>query len=159
SMHLRITQGALRERAGFQLERLEGDLLYTARETSVRNLLIQTPGTVLRQRAGIRYSSLQAIQDHPGDMELELQLDSSQVQVSDLLLFVPALADQPAFARPSDTYYLDGRISGRLSDIDISSFSIRTPGNSQLIVRGNLQGMPETARLAGKLEIRELRTG
>jgi hypothetical protein len=71
----------------------------------------------LKRNALIRYASIESLQNDIGNMFLDLDIKESKLLVRDVLTFVPALRQQPAFAHPGATWYINTRITGRVADL------------------------------------------
>src|SRR5438045_2016042 len=114
---LTISKASFKEKSGFVLNELSTDFLFTGTETSLRNLIIRTPGTVLRRNFVLTYPSLEKVSANPASMLLNLDIQSSSVQVKDILTFAPALRTLPAFANTNQIWDLNGRLLGHLYDL------------------------------------------
>lgn len=154
----RISKGSLQEKSGFVLNRLESDFQYTSRGAYLRNLVIETPGTSIRRQASVSWPSLESLASNPGLMTLDVDLDNSKVLVKDILVFAPMLRGAPGFKNPNATWLVDGRVSGRVDDMNISELRLSGLSNTRLDVRGHLAGLPDINRLRGNLAINDLRT-
>jgi hypothetical protein len=145
-----------KEQSGFILNELHTDFLYTGNETSLSDLYLETPGTELKRSAAIRYASIEALQKDIGNMEIDLDLEKSKVLVKDVLIFAPELRQQPAFANPYATWYLDSRITGRLRDLNIANLNVQGLHDTRIDVSGRLTGLPDMKKLNANLDIREI---
>ena len=158
SIAAKITKGELREKSGFQLTTLETDFLYSDRQAYLHNLLIETPGTILKRSVDIKYPSIEALQKDIGKMQLNVDLNNSRVQVKDILTFAPQLASQPAFANRSATWRMNGRITGSVSDMNIHTLQFQAFSNTIVDVRGRISGLPDAKKIGGDLVINKLQT-
>lgn len=153
-----ITKGEIIEKSGFQLNALETDFLYANNEAYLRNLLLKTPGTVLRRSAAIRYPSIDALQKDIGKMQMDINLANSTIQVKDILIFAPFLDSLPALANPRSTFTIDGSITGRVADMNINKFVLRGLNNTVVDVNGKISGLPDSKKLNGNLTITNIST-
>ncbi|HUQ66111.1 MAG TPA: hypothetical protein VM101_08150, partial [Flavitalea sp.] len=154
----RITKGQMTEQSGFQLNTLEADFLYSGKQAYLHDLLIETPGTILRRSVELRYPSLAALQKNIGKLQLNVDMNNSRVQVKDLITFAPMLAMQPAFADKSSTLYLNGRITGSVADMNIKTLQLRGFRNTIVDVRGKISGLPDVKKVNGDLVINQIHT-
>ena len=60
SVAAKINQGTIKERSGFELDALQGDILYASNQTYLRNIYVKTPGSEIQRSAEMRYASLDA---------------------------------------------------------------------------------------------------
>jgi translocation and assembly module TamB len=154
----RITRGSLVERSGFKLNRLETNFLFAAKEAYLQDLVLETPGTRITRSIRINYPSLDAVAKNPANLQLNVDLNNSKVQVKDILTFVPALATQPAFANPNAVWLVDGEVRGSMGSMDIDHLQFRGLSNTRLDISGTLSGMPDVNKMRGNLNIRNFTT-
>lgn len=152
-----ITKGSLREK-DFQLKQLKTSFVYTDRQAFLHDLLLETPNTRIERNLGIRYASIKTLADNIGQMQVELDVRNSKVYVKDVLTFAPMLRDQPAFVNPNATWLLNGKVKGRLNDLQLSSLQLQGLQQTQLDVSGTLKGLPEMKQLQANLQIKNSST-
>ena len=153
-----ITKGELKEQSGFQLNTLETKFLYAAKEAYLEDLLLETPGTVVRRSARISYPSIESLQKNIGKMQLDVDLENSRVQTKDLLVFAPQLRSQPAFRNQSAVWHINGRVTGSVGRMQIHQLQFRGLQNTRADLRGTINGLPDVDKLSTSLSIRTLST-
>jgi hypothetical protein len=153
-----VTEGTMKERSGFVLNTLETTFEYNDKGATLNDLLIETPGTRLQRRAVVKYPSLAAIQKNVGLMQLDIDVDQSKIAVRDILIFAPQLAAQPAFRNPNTTLFVDTRVRGSVSKLQIDNFNASGIGNTKIDVAGNIYGLPDAKNLMANLDIRNIST-
>jgi hypothetical protein len=153
-----ITKGQLKEQSGFVLNTLQTDFLYSDKQAYLHDLLLETPGTTIKRSLEIRYPSMEALQKDIGQMQLDIDINRSRVQMKDILTFVPTLASQPIFSDPSSTLLLNGNITGHVSDMNIHTLQLQALSNTQVNVRGRLAGLPDAKKVSGDLVIEKIQT-
>lgn len=149
----------LTEKSGFVLNELNADFLFTNKGTSLKNLYIKTPGTVLRRDLAISYPSLEILAQNPASLILDLDIESSSVQVKDILTFAPALRALPAFANPSQIWMLNGKVFGPLDNMQFNNMGFKGLSNTTFLVSGALKGLPDPKKFLANLDIKYLKTG
>jgi len=147
-----LTKGEMSERSGFTLLELRTGFVYTAHETVLKNLLLRTPGTLLRRNLTLRYSSLAGITKDPAHTLVDLDLPDSHIRVKDVLIFAPFLASQPAL-HPNDVWNVDTRIRGNLDNLRIERLRFSGLQDIRLDVSGTVLHPMDTARVAASLNI------
>jgi len=147
-----LTKGEMSEQSGFTLLELRTGFVYTAHEVLLKNLLLRTPGTLLRRDLALHYSSLAGITKDPVHTLVDLDLSDSRIQVKDVLLFAPFLATQPAF-RNSDIWNVDTRIRGNLDNLRIERLRFSGLQDFRLDLSGTVLHPMDTARVAANLNI------
>ena len=153
-----ITKGEMREQSGFELNKLQANFLYAAKEAYLRDLILETPGTTIRRSIALSYPSIDALQKDIGALRMNVDINDSRVQVKDILTFVPTLSSQPAFADPNATLYLTGKIDGSVSNMNIATLQIRGFNNTNLDVNGRIAGLPDAKKVNGNLIIKRIQT-
>lgn len=152
----KIRKGEFKEQSGFVLNELRTDFLYSKNEAHLNGLYIKTPGTELKRSVAIHYASLEALQKDMGNLQIDLDLQDSKLLVKDVLTFVPALKQQPAFADPNTTWYLNSRITGRVADLQIAALQVRGLQDTKIDVSGRITGLPEMKNLSANLIIKNI---
>lgn len=150
---------SLKEKSGFILNEFNGDFLFTDKEASLRNLYIKTPGTILRRDLIIRYPSIAMLAENPATLILDLDIESSSVQVKDILTFAPLLRTLPAFANPSQVWQLNGKVDGPLNNMRFNDLRFKGLTNTTFFVSGTLSGLPDPKKFSADLDIKYLKTG
>jgi hypothetical protein len=156
---LTIKTARLKEKSGFVLNELNTDFLLTNTEASLRNLFIKTPGTVLRRDLVITYPSLDRLAQNPALLNLNLTIESSSVQVKDILTFAPALRTLPAFANPNQIWDLNGSVYGPLNNMQFNDLRFKGLTNTTFFLSGNLKGLPDPKKFTADLNIKYLKSG
>lgn len=158
SMSAQIIKGELLEKSGFQLKTLQTEFSYAATGAYLHNLLLETPGTTIRRSATVSYPSLETLKKDIGQLQMNIDLTNSKIQIKDILTFVPTLASQPAFANPSSMLYVDGNITGRVANMNINRLNLRAFSNTVVNVRGRISGLPDAKKVNGNLVINNITT-
>ncbi|PWT72902.1 MAG: hypothetical protein C5B59_14695 [Bacteroidetes bacterium] len=152
-----VNQIAFSERNGFILQRTSGELLYSDRHASLRNLLIQTNLSRIGGQFAISYASTAALSARPGDIRTDIQLDRSIVAVRDFLQWVPYMRSQ--LRRNENSFVrIQARLNGLVKDLRISDLEMSGLGRTVVWLSGNLRGLPDASRIAYDLRIARLNT-
>jgi hypothetical protein len=132
TMYASVKSASMREKSGFVLTNLTTDFYMIPTGVSLRNLLMITPGSVLRNRALITYTSLEAIKNNPGELHLTIDLDNSKITRKDLLIFVPQLKDQLSSLSANSTLRFTAKISGRVNNFYADLAVMTSLGNAKI---------------------------
>ncbi len=150
---------ALQEKSGLDVQELKGNLLYTNNEAYLRDFQLRTPRTSLQHTIGARYPSLAAVGKNINLLFIDAILQKSSIAVSDILIFVPDLIQQPFFAtHRNDIVNIDGAVQGPLSNLSIPSLRINAFGEGIIDISGKLANVTDPDRLSADLTIRQLST-
>lgn len=155
----RIEKATLTDHSGFSLAALRGRFLYSDRKAGITDLYLKTgSGTELQRRLELSYPSLAALTDNPAALTMNLQIMQSRVRVADILYFVPSLKEQPAFAKASDTWFMDGNVSGSVDNLTVNKLDISGLSQTSAKLSGTLKGLPDPDKLNADLTIYEMTT-
>ena len=153
-----IKSASFKEKSGFVLNELQADFLYSGTRAYLKNLYIETPGTVLKRKAAIAYSSIESIIDNPGMLYVDADISNSRIRVKDILTFVPALRSTPAFSNANATLFINGRFRGRLDAFKLDILQVRGLSETSIDLDGSIIGLYSGRNLAANLNIRNFTT-
>jgi len=154
----RIAKGSVKEKSGFRLQELRGDVLYANNQAYLKDLYIKTPGTEIQRNALLSYSSYEALANNFEKTVLDIELVDSRVQVKDILTFAPQLRKNAAFANPNDIWYLNVVGKGTMDRLVISELQFDGLKNTRINARGTLTGLSNPQRAGGDFVISQLHT-
>ncbi len=153
-----LAKASLTEKSGLVLNELKADFIYADQLAYLRNFRIVTPGTVLQTDVSISYPSMEAMQNDPEVIQLDLNLSKSKIQAKDVLLFVPDLKKQNAFKNPLSTLTVDARLNGSLKKLNIPLFSVSGWSDTKINISGTASSVMDPDKMYLDLSIREART-
>lgn len=146
-----------KDHSGFQLNRLEGDFVYTNTGAEINNLLAQTPYTTIRDYIKVSYPSLETLSTNPELLELDARIVKTQIDMRDIRYFAPDLKNidvmEPLMSK---RFYIDGRVVGRMDDLHIPKLEFKTLDDTHIIASARLKGLPNTDRLHVDLDIKKM---
>lgn len=149
SIAMHVSKGTVKERSGFELDELNGDLLYANNQSYVRNLHVKTPGSELKRAAAFQYESLEALTKHPEKTNVQVELVKSRIQVRDILVFAPQLRSNPALRNPNDVWQVNIIGSGNMDRFNFKSLQFAGLSNTQIDAHGSLTGLNDPRRIGG----------
>ena len=153
STSLSIVKGSLREKSGFVLNDVQGDLLYASNQAYLKNLLIKTPGTELKRSLVLQYASLEELTKNFERTVFDIDVVDSYVQVKDILTFAPQLRSQPAFRNPNDVWRMNLVGNGTMDRLNVESLQFNGLQNTQLNASGTLLGLSNPNNAGGRFVI------
>ncbi|HZI01562.1 MAG TPA: hypothetical protein VEX63_10470, partial [Flavisolibacter sp.] len=153
-----VTKGHFREKSGFVLNELQGELLYANNQAYLKNLYLKTPGTELKRNAILEYASYDALMKNFPQTVMDIEIVDSRIQVKDILAFAPDLRTHPAFRNPSDIWYLNLVGSGTMNRLNIESLRFTGLKDTRIDASGTLAGLMSPTTAGGNFTIRQLRT-
>ena len=154
SIAVAITKGGIKERSGLQIDRLSGDVLYANHQSYVRNLYIKTPGSEIKRAVVVNYPSFEALQKHPEQSSLQIELVNSRIQVKDILLFTPPqFRNNPALRNPNDVWQVNIIGSGTMNQFNFEALQFAGLSNTQIDAHGSLTGLNDPKNIGGNFVI------
>lgn len=158
SVAAKITEGSFKEKSGFVLDELHGDVLYANNQSYLKDLLIKTPGSEIKRSLILQYASFDALMQNFPATVLDLQVVDSRIQVKDILAFAPQLRSNPALSDPNDTWYVNIVGNGTLDRLNFESLRFDGLRNTQLNAQGTLVGLMHPQHAGGNFTIYRLHT-
>ncbi|MBD0294927.1 MAG: translocation/assembly module TamB [Flavisolibacter sp.] len=158
SIGMVVTKSEMREKSGFRLDALEGEILYAQNQTYLKNLLIQTPGTRLQRNLTLEYASYDALtKNFPATM-MDFDIVNSYVQVKDILTFAPQLRTQPAFSNPNAIFHFNIIGSGNMDRLHFQTLQFTGLRNTVIDAYGTLASLTDPSAAGGTFTIRRFHT-
>jgi hypothetical protein len=151
-----IAQGSLTEQSGFRLIRLQTQFFYSDHRALLRNLILQTPGTLLQRNASLQYADLAGMMKNPARTLVDLDLPGSRVQVKDILTFAPFLRSQPLFSHPNEVWQINAQVKGNFDALTIPVLQVSGIQDLQLDVAGKVLHPFDSRRIQTGLQIRRI---
>ncbi|MEO9144569.1 MAG: translocation/assembly module TamB domain-containing protein [Ginsengibacter sp.] len=148
-----IQSASMKEKSGFILNKFTANFYMIPNGVFLTNLYIKTPGSELRDRLYVTYASTDAIAKNPGELGLYIDLQKSKINVKDLWTFVPQIKAQTASLSPNATFYIDAKITGKVSDLNFQKLKVRGLTASDINATGIIKGMPDPKKIIADLTI------
>ncbi|MDQ3278042.1 MAG: hypothetical protein M3Q06_06935, partial [Bacteroidota bacterium] len=158
STALTVLNGSFREKSGFVLSDVQGELLYGATQTHLKNLLIKTPGSEIKRNAVLNYASLDELTKHFERAVIDLEVVDSYVQVKDILAFAPQLRNQPAFRNLDDVWTMELVGEGTMDRLRIDKLQFDGLQNTRINAAGTLLGLANPQNAGGNFTIYNFHT-
>jgi hypothetical protein len=151
-----IRSAKFKERSGFRLDTLQTGFFYSGHRAQLNDLLLVTPGTVLRRAATLRYDSPAGMVKDAAKTQVDLDLTGSRVQVRDILVFAPYLRSQAAFSRPDDILQVTARATGSFDALNIRTLQFSGLRDIRVDVAGRVLHPFQPDRLWADLKVNRI---
>ncbi len=147
------------EKSGLLIESFKTEFYYSPKKAFLKNLLLQTPQTLLQKDIAIEYKSIEELNKNIPDLYIDANLENSKIGVKDILLFVPNLENNKFFAaNATSEINLNTKISGKLKAISIANLEVSGIANTKITLSGNIIGLPDYQKSIYDLKIKNLQT-
>ena len=154
-----IKSGSMKEKSGFDLQRLSASFFYGKNQAYLKDLYVQTNQTLIRNEIQLGYESIESLSNNPGDLKVNANLDNSRLGLRDILVFVPDLAaTEPFKSHSHEVLNVNGRVNGELKNLSIPSLQISGFGNTSLNASAKITGLPDMNKAFFDLNIQNFNT-
>ena len=153
-----VKAASFKEKSGFVLNNFTTDFYMIPTGVFLYNLLIQTPGTELKNRAYVTYPSLEAIKKDKSELGLYVDLQQSKVSMKDILTLMPQMKEQMSSVPPNSTLYIDAKVTGKVSDLNLQKVVLKGLTATNININGTIKGLPDSKKLYADLNINQLQS-
>jgi hypothetical protein len=136
---VKVKNGTFKEKSGFELSRLQGDVIYNDKTVKISNLIFKTPNTSIENNTELNYTSLDDLTKHPEKVKLNLQVKNTVLGLKDATYFSDAI---PAAYR-NEKIKVTARASGYMNNLSIPQLLISGLKSTNINVSGTVKGLPD----------------
>ncbi|MBV8390926.1 MAG: translocation/assembly module TamB domain-containing protein [Mucilaginibacter sp.] len=131
------------EKSGLNIKKLHTAFFYGQHKSYLNDLYLETPQTVLQKKLEVGYPSLANISKDLGKISINADLDGSRLGLKDILLVMPTMASMEPFKHsPNGVFKINGRVMGRVNDLNIPSLEITGLSNTHIKASAKMKGLP-----------------
>ncbi|BAV10336.1 hypothetical protein FLA_6398 [Filimonas lacunae] len=152
-----IRQVSMREKSGFVLQQMKGEVAYTDKQAMIKGLLMKTNASEINNDLLVTYASAKELMAHPGEANIDLNLDKTHIAVSDIITLVPAMEPQLKNYR-KNVLHVTAIAKGPVKNIDINNFEASGLGTTSVKVAGHIQGLPEAQKAYYNIQLARFNT-
>ncbi len=153
-----VKSASMQETSGFVLNNFSTDFSMVPSGVSLQNLLIETPGSEIKKAIAISYPSMDAIKKNMGLLGLDIDLENTKIAVKDIEAFMPSMKSKMASLPANSSLYVDTRITGKVSDLNLQKLILRGLTATDIDVSGRMNGLPDSKKVNMNLQINKLQT-
>ncbi|MEJ8757259.1 translocation/assembly module TamB domain-containing protein [Pontibacter sp. H259] len=154
-----LEQLQLKERSGFKVENLQANILFDSVQTQLTNLDLRTGKSHIKRDLAIRYSSLDALAEKPGNTQLDLNIEDSHIAMQDVLYFMPELRRNPSFrGMANSTLHLSGDVEGSVDNMIVRNLKASGLQGTLVNLTGNIRNATDPDNLYLDLDVNQLQT-
>lgn len=136
---INVKEGVFKEKSGFQLSKLRGDVVYSDKAIKVNNFLLKTPNTSIENVTELNYSSLDDLTKHPEKVKLSMVVKNTTIGLKDAAYFSDAV---PANYR-NEKIKVNANVSGYMNNLVIPRLQISGLKSTNIDVSGRIKGLPD----------------
>jgi len=155
----KINQLTFSDKSGLAIKKFHTDFFYGPHKSYMNDLYLETPQTVLQKQVEVGYPSLANISKDLGQISINANLDGSHLGLKDVLLMMPTMASMEPFkSHPNAVFLINGRVIGKVNDLNIPSFEVSGLSNTHIKMSARLKGLPDMNKAYFDMNIADLNT-
>ena len=147
------------DKSGLAIRKFHTAFFYGEHKSYLNNLYLETPQTVLQKKIAVGYPSLANISKGLGKISINADLDGSRLGLKDVLLIMPTMATMEPFKHsPNSVFKINGRVMGRVNDLNIPSLEITGLSNTHIKASAKMKGLPDMNKAYFDVTINDFNT-
>lgn len=150
SLHFILSHLDLKERSGFKANHIQAITTISPGCMLFDSLLLRTPYTTAGNSFGMRYKSYKAFGNFYDDVKLDINLNSSVVDLKDVAFFAEALTDFPY------KFKVKGKADGTISNLSLKDLDVRFGQTGMFSGSADLNGMPDMDNTFIDAEVKQI---
>jgi hypothetical protein len=148
-----------KEQSGLNIQSFKTEFFYGQKVTFLKNLYLKTPQTLIKDKLILEYPSIASITENPGELNIKIAAKQSRLGFKDILLFAPNLANSNPFkSNPNAILLINGKISGKLKNIEIPNLEVSGLGKTKIHASGKIVGLPDMKKARFDITLKEFKS-
>lgn len=145
-----VKSGQLKEKSGFQLLKLQGDVAYTQKQTKIKNLIIKTPNTSIENETQLDYTAMEDLTKHPERVKIYAQVKNTTIGLKDAAYFSDAVPENYR----NEKIKVTALAHGYMNNLVIPKLQIDGLKSTHIDVSGTAKGLPDVDKTVLDLNIK-----
>jgi hypothetical protein len=147
-----VKSGALKEKSGFELLKLQGDVAYTPKQTKINNLIIKTPNTSIENNTQLDYTAIEDLTKHPEKVKIYAQVKNTTIGLKDAAYFSDAVPEN----YHNEKLKVTALAHGYMNNLVIPKLQVDGLKSTHIDVSGTAKGLPDMDKTQLDLNIKRL---
>jgi hypothetical protein len=152
---LNVLSGNLREKSGFVLNTLKGNVMYSDKAIKINNLVVKTPNTNIENTTSLSFTSMEDLTKHPERVKMSMVIRNTTIGLKDGTYFSPAI---PANYR-NEKIRVNASVNGYMNNLNIPKLQIAGLKSTKVDVSGTVKGLPDVNKTFLDLNIKQFALG
>lgn len=131
-----INHLSLQEKSGFKIDTLHANILFSAYEITLNDLLIKTPNSRINDAIGMTFTTINDFDRFNSDIRMNGNFNKSIISSKDIAYFAPELEQYDV------TLKLSGRIYGSLDNLKARDFDAVVNNTAGIKGTLDIKGLP-----------------
>jgi hypothetical protein len=145
-----VKSGVMKEKSGFEMKKLQGDVVYNEKTIKLSNFVFQTPNTNIENNTELNYTSMDDLTKHPERVKLALTFKNSVIGLKDGSYFSDAI---PANYR-NEKLKVTAKVNGYMNNLSIPQLQISGLKSTNIDISGTVKGLPDVNKTFLDLNIK-----
>lgn len=128
---------SLKEKSGFEIEKLTGNLKFTDQEIEVSNLLLITPYSNIHDYYSMRFDSLADFNDYINKVRMYADFSQSIISFKDIKYFASAVD------KYTQVLMLNGKVNGTVANLQSKNIELYFGKSTKLKGEVSIKGLPD----------------
>lgn len=128
---------SLKEKSGFELTKLQSNVLFSSNEISLQNLILETPNSLIKDKIKISYSTLNDFNRFFSSIYFDASLKESKINTDDIAYFSSSLSDYHT------NLNITSDVKGSLDKLKLKNLSADAGNIASLEGEISMQGLPD----------------
>jgi hypothetical protein len=148
---LNVKSGNLREKSGFLLNTLKGNVIYSDKAIKIANLVVRTPNTNIENSTELTYTSMDDLTKHPERVKMSMLVRNTTIGLKDGSYFSPAI---PANYR-NEKIRVTANVNGYMNNLNIQRLQIAGLKSTRIDISGTVKGLPDPNKTFLNMNIKQ----
>jgi len=148
---VKVKEGHFKEKSGFQLSKLQGDVAYTQKEIKVRGFQLKTPNTSIENNTQLNYTSMEDLTKHPERVKLSMTVNNTVIGLRDAAYF----SDAVPVAYRNEKIRVNASANGYMNNLVVPKLQVRGLKSTQIDISGTAKGLPDVNKTVLDLKIKK----
>jgi hypothetical protein len=145
-----VKEGRMKEKSGFQLNTLRGNVVYSDTSIIVDGLVLKTPNTSIQNETRLSFTSMDDLTKHPERVKLAINLKNTTLGLKDAVYFSEAI---PANYR-NEKIRVNASVKGYLNNMAIPWLQVQGLKSTHIDISGTAKGLPDVEKAYLDLNIK-----
>ncbi|MXV37973.1 translocation/assembly module TamB [Flavobacteriaceae bacterium Ap0902] len=152
-----VESARVQEQENLNIHALETSFRYDKQQAYLKDLLLKTDKTILRDEVVLSYDHVDQLSDNLGAVQLSANIEDSKIGFRDILNFMPSLRQDPPFNQyPDAVLNLNANVNGTVDNLIIENLEANGLGDIQLATNGTIKNATHPDALTYDLNIQNL---
>lgn len=153
-LQVNLRSAAFKEKSGFELSKLQGNVAYSNQAVKITNLYLKTPNSLIQNNTQLNYTSIDDFSKHPERIKLSIQIQNTVLGLKDASYFSDALPQNYL----KEKIRVNGQVEGYMSRLLIPKLEVIGLRSTHIDLSGVIAGLPDMNKMTANLNVKRFAT-